>query len=157
MDSQTDIPFCPNDLDKPVAGSEPATATRPGRCSRAVVNFYLDVLLGLIFTAMLAITGVIRFVFPAPTLAAGWKLWGLTLDDWSQLQFVVMAIFGAGVVLHVMLHWTWVCGMLTRGRAQSSLRTDNGIQTLVGVAVLAVMLHVIGLLVLAGMLTVQKS
>lgn len=157
MASDTDIPLSPDNRDKPVAGSAPATATRPGRGSRAVVNFYLDVLLGLIFTAMLAITGVIRFVFPAPTLAAGWKLWGLTLDDWSQLQFVVMAIFGAGVVLHVMLHWTWVCGMLTRGRAQSSLRTDNGIQTLVGVAVLAVMLHVIGLLVLAGMLTVQKS
>lgn len=157
MVSHTDTPFCPNDLDKPAAGSEPATATRSGRCSRAVVNFYLDVLLGLIFTAMLAITGVIRFVFPAPTLATGWTLWGLTLDDWSQLQFVVTAVFGAGVVLHVMLHWTWVCGMLTRGRAQSSLRTDNGIQTLVGVAVLAVMLHVIGLLVLAGMLTVQKN
>lgn len=135
---------------------KPATnRKRLGGWSRAMTNFVLDALLAVDFVALLAVTGVIRFVFPDPSLSEGWTLWGQTLGGWLQIQFVVMAVLGAGVVLHVMLHWKWVCNMLTRG-GNSSLKTDDGIQTLVGVGFLAVVLHIIGLTVLAGMLTVAR-
>lgn len=142
-------------LTSPVAAAEAERAPST-RWSKAVINFWLDLCLSLVFVGLLVATSVMRFVFPNPTSAAGWSLWSLTYDQWAQLQFVLLAILSAGIVLHVMLHWTWVCGMLTRGRANSSLRVDNGTQTLVGVVVLAVALHLIGLIVLSGLLTVQR-
>lgn len=124
--------------------------------SKARINFWLDLLLALVFVAMTTVSAVLRLVFPLPTTAAGWSLWGYDFNDLSRFHFWLLCVFGAGVVLHVMLHWSWVCGLLTRGNPTSTLRTDNGTQTLLGVLVLVVILHAIGLTVLAGMLMVVK-
>lgn len=133
-----------------------ASPTRKSNWSKARINFWLDLLLAMVFVAVATVSAVLRFVFPLPTTAAGWSLWGFDYNDYSRLHFLLMCVLGAGVVLHVMLHWSWVCGMLTRGKSSSSLRTDNGTQTLLGVIVLAIALHAIGLTVLAGMLLVSK-
>lgn len=124
------------------------------RFSRSWINFWLDAVLAAAFVAVCAVAAVIQVVFPAPTLAAGWTLWGATIDQWFTLQFGCLCFLGAGIVLHVMLHWSWVCGMLTRGRPASALRTDDGIRTIVGVGFLIAVLGVIGVVVLAGVLTV---
>ena len=129
---------------------------RKSTWSKARINFWLDVVLAIVFIAVATITSVLNFVFPVPTTAAGWSLWGLDYNDYARWQFLLLCLLGAGIVLHVMLHWNWVCGMLTRGNSTSTLRTDNGTQTLLGVIVLAVALHVIGLAVLIGSLMVVK-
>lgn len=122
--------------------------------SKATFNFWLDAALAAVFVALVTVSTLLRCVFPSPTAAAGWRLWGYDYDQWVRGQFIILCALGVGIVLHVMLHWSWVCGMLTRGKAQSSLRTDNGVQTIVGVLFLAAILHIIGFTILAGMLSI---
>lgn len=124
--------------------------------SKATVNFWLDAVLALVFVALITVSTLLRFVFPSPTAATGWSLWGCRYDQWARAQFVILCVLGAGIVIHVMLHWSWVCGMLTRGNAQSSLRTDNGVQTIVGVVFLVALLHVVGIILLSAMLSIAS-
>lgn len=126
--------------------------------SRTVMNFVLDSVLLLIVLALLFTTAVLRFVFPAPTAAAGWTLWNRGYDAWANLQFVLMAIVALAVLLHVMLHWSWVCGVfvtkLLRGRNAKG-KVDDGSQTIWGVGMLIVILTILGLLVAAADLMVK--
>ncbi len=124
--------------------------------SKSVVNFWLDMILAAVFVALCSVAAVLQFAFPAASLAAGWTLWGMTYEDVAAVQFGVLCVLAAGIILHVMLHWTWVCGMLTRGKPEASLRTDDGIRTIVGVGVLIALLHVIGGVLLAAMLSIHQ-
>ena len=124
--------------------------------SKSVINFWLDVILAAVFVALCSVAAVLQFAFPAASLATGWTLWGLTYEDVAAVQFGVLCVLAAGIVLHVMLHWTWVCGMITRGKPDATLRTDDGIRTIVGVGVLIGLLHVIGGVLLAAMLSIQQ-
>ena len=122
--------------------------------SKSWWNFWLDVVLATVFVALCAVSAVVQFVFPVPSSAMGWSVWNASLDQWLSLQFGILCVLAAGVILHVMLHWSWVCGMLSRGRKESALRTDDGIRTIVGVGFMIVLLHVIGIFVLAAFLSV---
>lgn len=126
--------------------------------SRTVLNFFVDFALLVITTALLATGVVLRFVFPAGTEARGWTLWGWGYDAWSSFQFVLLAVVALVILLHVMLHWSWVCGVvITRllRRKRSGAAGDDGSQTLYGVATLIVLLHVVGALVAAASLTIR--
>ena len=126
--------------------------------SRAWINFWLDLLLLVVFATLLIVAAVVRFVFPTPLDSAGWVLWGYTYDDWANFQFALVATLALGVLLHVMLHWTWVCGLIaTRLRGnRKGLKNDSGIQTLYGVGLLIVVLTVVGVTVAAAQLTVRR-
>ena len=91
--------------------SEPRSSGQR-RISRTAVNFLLDLALLVAFLGLIWSTAVLRFVFPPATAAAGWTLWGFNYDDWSGLQFALVCVLLLGVVLHVMLHWTWICGVI---------------------------------------------
>jgi|GEM_PF-905083 len=135
---------------------EPSRRTERRGFSKSVVNFWLDLILAGVFVALCSVAAVLQFAFPAASLAAGWTLWGLTYEDVAAVQFGILCVLAAGIILHVMLHWTWVCGMITRGKPEASLRTDDGIRTIVGVGVLIGLLHVIGGVLLAAMLSIQQ-
>lgn len=144
---------------KPAKTEEQSPAPKaPRTWSRTTVNFWLDLALLVAFLAMAWVSVVLRFIFPAGTAATGWTLWGRGFDDWSAFQFVLLCIFSLGVLLHLMLHWSWVCGVvasrLSRWRGKS-IRFDEGAQTLYGVGLLIVVLNVVGLLVAAAALTIQ--
>lgn len=126
---------------------------------RTLINFWLDVVLLVVFLAGLWATFVIRFVFPPATLADGWYLWGWTYNHWSDLQFGLICLFALAVLIHVMLHWTWVCGVITsrllRKRDGKRRNWDDGTRTLYGVGLLVVILNVLGLAFAAAIMTVQ--
>ena len=107
-----------------------------GRLSRTLVNFWLDGLLAVLFVAMSIVAVIVQFVFPPGTAAAGWRLWGLSYGRWCSLQFSLIAILGLGVLVHVMLHWTWVCSVLTKRVLHKSELPDDGIRTIYGVGLL---------------------
>jgi hypothetical protein len=137
----------------------PKAAKRPSLdLSRTTINFLLDTALLVAFLAIAWISVVLRFVFPAGTAAAGWRLWGYGFDDWSAFQFSLLCVFALGVLVHLMLHWSWVCGVVAsrmsrwRGR---SVRVDEGTQTLYGVGLLIVAVNVVGLLIAAAALSVR--
>jgi len=136
------------------------SASRVGiSMSRTVVNFLLDALLLAVLTAVIAVGLVVEFVFPPGTNAAGWTLWGLSYNAWSRLQFGLVSVLTLGVLVHVMLHWTWVCGVVVSKllRRKRQPAPDDGIRTLYGVATLIVLLTVIGVVVAAANLAVQSG
>jgi hypothetical protein len=126
--------------------------------SRTAINFLLDSALLAVFLTLAWVSVVVRFVFPAGTAAAGWMLWGYGYDDWSALQFALLCLLALGVLVHLMLHWSWVCGVvsnrLSRWRAKPE-RLDDGTQTLYGVGLLIVALNIMGLAIAAAALTIR--
>lgn len=145
--------------DKP-AKSAPSAANTPPRTRRGLswseINLALDTLLLAIFVALCAVSVIVRFVFPPGPGAKGWRLWGLDYDAWAGIQFGLLAAFTIGVLVHVMLHWSWVCNVvaarLSRGK---KARVDEGLQTIYGVGLLIVLLNAIGITVAAAWLTIQ--
>ncbi len=119
--------------------------------SRTVVNFCLDVLLLVITLGMIWTTCALKFVFPPATRAGGWTLWGMDYDGWSNVQCGLLGVFVLAVVVHLMLHWNWVCSVIATRLLRRGGRVDDGIQTLYGVGTL------IGLiLITTGMLIVAE-
>ena len=126
------------------------------RLSMSVVNFWLDttILVALLFLGWIA--AVLEFLFPAPTLAGGWTLWGLTYDQWHDIEFASLCVFALGVLVHVMLHWTWVCSVVFAQILHSKDRPDEGKQTIYGVVVLAALLHIIGAGVIIALFFIHR-
>jgi hypothetical protein len=124
--------------------------------SRTLVNFLLDATLLAAFLLLIWISAVVRFVFPPGSVAAGWTLWGFGYDAWNGLQFALVAVLALGILLHVMLHWTWVCGVIASRVGGRKGRVDDGVQTLYGVGLLIVICNVVGLLVAAAALSVRE-
>lgn len=110
----------------------------------SVINFWLDAGLLSILLLMGWEAAVLQFLFPAPTLAGGWTLFGLTFDQWHDIQFATLCAFALGVLVHVMLHWNWVCSVIAAQILKTKARLDEGKQTIYGVVTLMVLLHLIG-------------
>ena len=104
-----------------------------------------------------AAAAILYLVFPIGTAAAGWHLWGFDYNQWGSIQFGMLSVFGLGILIHVMLHWTWVCSVVTRNLLGSATLPDNGTRTLYGVGFLILLLHVVGGIVLLAQFTIQQS
>ncbi len=158
QESATDVSPGPAAKQKPVKHPAPAASRQPPLVSKTMVNFLLDSLLLVLAVLLLFSAAVLRFVFPAPTASAGWTLWGYGYDAWANLQFVLVTVFGAAVVVHVMLHWSWVCAVAVNKllrRTGPGTRPDDGQQTLWGVGMLIVVVNVLGILIGLAYLTIQ--
>jgi hypothetical protein len=71
----------------------------------------------------------------------GWTSWSLTYDQWRDVQFATLCTFGFGILVHVMLHWNWVCSVIATQVLHIRERPDKGMQTIYGVATLIGLLH----------------
>ena len=147
-----------NMLDEPSARREPVPSAPRRRVSWPILNLTLDALLLVLLVIELALAVIVRFAFPPGTSAGGWRLWGAGYDDWAQARDAVLAGFTAAVVVHVMWHWTWVCGVIGARFRSGDARTvkDDGSWTLWGVILLIGVLHVVGLSLLAATLSIQR-
>jgi len=141
-----------------------AVSTRPidrqaksrRQLSVSVVNFWLDATLLVLLSVQGLLAAILQFVFPRPTAAAGWTLWGLTFDQWHDVQFGSLCLLAFGVLIHVMMHWNWVCSVIATQVLRTRQRPDEAMQTIYGVATLIVILHVIAAGVIAAMLCVRR-
>ena len=138
-----------------------ADARAPARSTRRVVwswswiNLLLDAALLMAFTALAFAAVVVRFVFPPGPAAAGWTLWGFDYDAWGGIQFGLLAILAGGILVHVMLHWSWVCNVIASRLAGRGARVDEGLQTIYGVGLLIGLLLSVGAALAAAVLTIQ--
>lgn len=124
--------------------------------SRSHLNFIVDSLLLAIFLGLNFSAVVVRFVFPPSVEALGWQLWGLNLDGWINMQFGLVAAMALAVLVHLMLHWSWVCGfVVTRLAKNKKAKLDDGTQTIYGVGLLIVILNLLGLAIAAAALSIQ--
>lgn len=125
--------------------------------SRTAVNFFLDILLLILFVALCTLSVILEFIFPVGTQADGWMLWKFDYGEWSRFRFGVLATFAAAIVLHVMLHWSWVCGVVASrvGKKKAGGAHDDPSRTLWGVCLLIVVVNLVGAVVAAASLMIQ--
>lgn len=124
--------------------------------SRTTINLLLDAALLVLFCTLILLSVIVRFVFPPAFDAQGWHLLGLSYDDWASLQFGMVAALALGILIHVMLHWSWVCGVVVTKLARNKkLKLDDGTQTIYGVGLLIVILNVLGLAIAVAALAIQ--
>ena len=85
---------------------------------RSTLNFLVDILTLLAIFVMIATGLAIRFVLPPGTGGrhgeGGLLLWGLGRHDWGDVHFWTSVALGVLLVVHVALHWSWVCVMVQR-------------------------------------------
>ena len=138
-------------------GQQKSRKGKAGYWSKTTFNFWLDATLLVIFSVLIFTSVVVRFVFPPAAESAGWQLWGLDHASWIHTQFVVLCVLAAAVLLHVMLHWTWVIGVVyTKILGSKSGQVDNGLKTIYGVGLMIVLLNIVGLAIAAAALMIQK-
>lgn len=131
------------------------------RFNKTTVNFWLDFFLLVVFMLLCWVSIVTHYVFPVATKSAGWTLWGLDYLVWNDIEFVVLCVLAAGILLHVMLHWTWVCGVVgswnrKRKAVVEKPQQDTGARTLWGVGLLIAICNLIGLGLAAAVLTIKE-
>lgn len=132
------------------------------KITKTVVNFWLDSFLLGVFLTLCWVSIILRYVFPTPGMSEGWKLWGLDYLTWTDIQFFTLCTLTSGILLHLMLHWTWVCGVVEswqrkRRGAEAASNHDTGSRTLWGVGLLIVICNIVGLGIAAAVLTIHRA
>jgi hypothetical protein len=156
----TQTPEAPPEATKEALRPQPSGKLRKPqgnrRVSMSVINFWLDASLLGVLLVMGWEAAALQFLFPAPTLAAGWTLFGLTYDQWRDIQFATLCTFAFGILVHVMLHWNWVCSVIATQILHTRNRPDEGKQTIYGVATLIILLHLIGVGVVVALFFIRQ-
>lgn len=114
--------------------------------ARSTLNFVIDVVTFIVMLTMIATGLLIRFVLP-PGSGERRTLWDYTRHGWGDVHFWLAVALGGLVLVHLALHWSWVCGLVSRwcagadahGHPKSALRRN-----LVGAALLLAVTGLIG-------------
>ena len=125
---------------------------------QVLVNFWLDVLLLVLFIVQAWLLAVVNLVFPRGA-GPDWTIWGATPLDWSEAAFVNFCLFSATIVVHVMFHWNWISAVVATRLLGRKPGKDDGSHTIIGVCVLVFLIHVIlvGILVATTGLVNSKT
>lgn len=137
------------------ASRSPIQQGRSARWSRTIINFWLDVLLLATFVTLCWVSAVLQFVFPADAEPDACHIWGAGLLDWRNAQFVVLCVLAAGIVLHIMLHWSWIMGVVTTRFLHRKAGPDTGAHTLIGVGLLLAILHLLAIGCIAAWMSLK--
>jgi len=113
---------------------------------RNTLNFVIDTAAAMVMSGLIATGLVIRFVLP-PGSGSRRELWGLGRHDWGDIHFQMAVAVGAVVILHVALHWQWVCVITLRclpGRTEGRTPPTPLRRNLTGVAFVALLVGLFG-------------
>jgi hypothetical protein len=124
--------------------------------SRVMLNFWLDALLLVNVVFIAWVSALIYIVFPAPTKADGWVLWGRTFDQWHDIQSTALCVCGLLAIEHIVLHWNWVCCTIAARILHSRNRPDESVQAVYGVGTFICVLIIVFSGVVAGTFCVQQ-
>lgn len=131
----------------------------PRKLTRTDINFLLDAILLLLFVALCICSVILEYVFPAGTQAEGWLLWKRSFNQWSHFRFRLLSAMALAVLIHVMLHWSWVYGVASSRMRNKSNRGpvahDDPSRTLWGVALLIVIINLAGAIIAVAALTIH--
>ncbi len=129
------------------------------KITRTDVNFLLDTVLLLLFVALCICSVILEFVFPPGTRAEGWQLWSKSYNEWSRFRFGILSFLAGAVLLHIMLHWSWVCGVVesrTRDKSQPKIPNDDPSRTLWGVGLLIAIINIAGIVIGLAAITIKS-
>jgi phosphotransferase system glucose/maltose/N-acetylglucosamine-specific IIC component len=129
---------------------------------RNTLNLTVD-LLSLVVLLALACTGLIMaFVLPPGSGGrGGLALWGMGRHDWGEVHLVLaLALIGL-LLVHVPLHWSWVCCTVRRvlsGRAaQRGALSPKAMRSAGLATVVAIALSVGGFYAIAKVSAIRTS
>lgn len=128
--------------------------------TRSAVNFLVDALVASLFLAMLGVAAIVHLIFPPATLADGWTVWGLGYDGWSVIELAAICLFSVGVLVHLILHWAWVCGFVTTRlskRLRRRIAIGESAKTLYGVGTLLIALTILGVVLTAARFALMEN
>lgn len=92
---------------------------------KSTLNPLVD-LSALLAILLLVGTGLIlRFSMPPGSGGRGLQLWDLGRHDWGTVHFWIAVVLAATIILHLVLHWPWVCGTSRRLLSRASCRTGR--------------------------------
>lgn len=80
-------------------------------------------------------------------------LWGWGHAEWSWLNFFLTMAFAVAVLVHLILHWTWVVQFVSYRlfrRGQTATKIDSGTQTIYGVGFMITVGMVAGALLMVA-------
>ena len=80
---------------------------------RNTFNLIVDLFSALIALAMILTGLIMRFALP-PGSGNRRLLWSMGRHDWGDVHFWLAAAIGGIVLLHLALHWQWVCATVLR-------------------------------------------
>jgi hypothetical protein len=72
------------------------------------------------------------------------------------LHFGLLAVLVFAILVHVMLHWNWVCSIIATRLLRRSGKVDDGVQTLYGVSTLILLVILLSTLIIAAQLSVHS-
>lgn len=124
---------------------------------RNTVNYLTDL---ATFVALLcvALTGLLlKFVLPPGSSRGGLSLLGLGRHDWGEIHFWATVALGAVLLLHIAMHWSWVCGTTKRLLTGKSATTTGRARASWGVAALLMIALFFGGFILIARANVTKD
>ena len=81
--------------------------------ARVTLNFLIDLATFLVMLAMISTGLLVRFVLP-PGSGERMSVWNNTRHEWGDVHFWLAVTLGAFVLIHLALHWSWVCSVVSR-------------------------------------------
>lgn len=109
---------------------------------RATLNFLIDLVSLLAMFALIGTGLIMRFVLPPGSRGGGGlALWSMGRHDWGDVHFWIACGIGALLLVHVALHWSWVCSIVRRWFAAAdgpASSPRSGMVSLTGLAFLVV-------------------
>jgi len=124
------------------------------------LNLILDTLSLLVLLAMIETGLVMRYILPPGSGERRMTLWGWSRHDWGDLHFWLSVGLAGLMVVHVALHWQWVCTVTRqwlRGGTPSVAGTGPLRGTAYGLVFASFVLAATGGLFAWGMQNVRRS
>lgn len=107
---------------------------------RNTLNYLTDLVTFLALLAV-ALTGLLlKFVLPPGSSREGLVLLGMGRHDWGEVHFWSTVVLGGALLLHIALHWTWVCATTRRlltGKSAAVSGRGRGAWGVLAIALLA--------------------
>jgi phosphotransferase system glucose/maltose/N-acetylglucosamine-specific IIC component len=90
---------------------------------RQILNFVIETAALAVMVAMLATGFLLKCVLP-PGSRGGQdlQLWEMTRHAWGDVHFGLAVALLLPVLIHVVLHWAWVCALIARLAGATSPR-----------------------------------
>jgi len=81
--------------------------------SRTATNYWIDLVSLLVMVGLAVTGGLMYFVLP-PGTGHSHTLFGMGRHDIGRIHFYLAVACTALLVLHLVLHWSWVCNVTAR-------------------------------------------
>ncbi len=116
---------------------------RDASMKRNKLNPVVDLLAGVLLLGMIATGFILWFPLP-PGTGTTYYLWGLTRYSWGAVHAWISVLLLSVLLVHVVLHWTWMLTVISRrvtGSAASPKQSRQiGILTIVVLCVCGLLL-----------------